>query len=62
VADAIQAALTMPHAERCDRHQSMLETLRKNDIHAWHTRFLRRLESSARTRVHKTERAIALNI
>jgi trehalose 6-phosphate synthase len=52
VAEAIQTALTLPRAERRERHRRMLETLRKNDIHAWHTRFLRRLESSARIRAH----------
>ena len=60
VAEAIQVALTLPRAERCDRHQRLLATLRKNDIHAWHTRFLRRLESSARTRTRADERGIGL--
>jgi trehalose 6-phosphate synthase len=60
VAEAIQVALTLPRAERCDRHQRMLAMLRKNDVHAWHTRFLRRLESSARTRVRAAERGVAL--
>jgi trehalose 6-phosphate synthase len=60
VAEAIQVALTLPRAERCDRHQRMLATLRKNDIHSWHSRFLRRLESSARTRARDAERGLAL--
>ena len=60
VAEAIQVALTLPRAERCDRHQRLLATLRKSDIHAWHTRFLRRLESSARTRTRADERGIGL--
>lgn len=35
-------------AERRDRHQQMLEVLRRNDIHAWHTRFVERLSGSRR--------------
>ncbi len=40
MAHAIQQALNMPLAERRERHQSMLEVLTRNDIHAWHERFL----------------------
>jgi trehalose 6-phosphate synthase len=43
IAQAIQLALAMPLAERRERHQSLLEILRRNDIHAWHGRFLERL-------------------
>jgi hypothetical protein len=50
VADAIQSALTMPREERCERHRRMLSTLRHNDIHAWHSRFLQRLETAAAAR------------
>jgi trehalose-6-phosphate synthase len=30
----------MPLGERRERHQSMLEVLRRNDITAWRTRFV----------------------
>ena len=50
VAAAIQIALTLPLDERRARHERLLATLRANDIHAWHSRFLRRLESAARNR------------
>ena len=50
VAAAIQHALTMPLDERRERHRRMLATLRHNDIHAWHSRFLQRLEKAARLR------------
>ena len=37
---AIQAALAMPLAERRERHASMLEVVRRNDVRAWHERFV----------------------
>jgi trehalose 6-phosphate synthase len=40
VADNIHKALTMPLGERQERHQGMIEILKKNDITAWRTRFL----------------------
>jgi trehalose 6-phosphate synthase len=40
IAHAIQSSFTMPLAERRERHQRSLEVLRRNDIHAWHQRFL----------------------
>ena len=40
IARAIQRALTMPLAERRARHATSLATLRENDIHRWHTRFI----------------------
>jgi trehalose 6-phosphate synthase len=46
IAQAIQQAFTMPLAERRERHRSMLEVLRRNDIHAWYTRFLDRLSTA----------------
>ena len=46
--NAIEMAFNMPLAERRDRHQQMLDALRRNDIHAWHTRFVERLESVER--------------
>jgi trehalose 6-phosphate synthase len=47
VADAIERALVMPLAERKARHARMVEVLRRNDIHAWHTRFTRELQDTA---------------
>jgi len=40
VAAGIVAGLEMPLLERRERHQAMLEALRKNDVHAWYRRFL----------------------
>jgi trehalose 6-phosphate synthase len=47
VADAIEHALVMPLAERRARHEEMLRVLRRNDIHAWHTRFLQQLQGAS---------------
>jgi trehalose 6-phosphate synthase len=44
IARAIQRALTMPLAERRARHATLLATLRENDIHRWHTRFIEELQ------------------
>jgi trehalose-6-phosphate synthase len=38
----------MPLAERRERHRRMLEVLRRNDIHAWHTRFIDLLQAAGR--------------
>ena len=46
VARAIQQALQMRLPERRERHQQMLEDMRTNDIHAWYTRFLHRLQDT----------------
>jgi len=40
VAQAIQAALSMPLSERRQRHEALLEVIRRNDIHAWHGKFV----------------------
>ena len=40
VADGIHKALSMPAGERRERHASMLEVLRRNDITTWRTRFM----------------------
>jgi trehalose 6-phosphate synthase len=40
VARAIQQALQMRLPERRERHLQMMETLRSNDVTAWHTRFV----------------------
>ena len=46
VAEGIAQALAMPLADRRERHHRMLEVLRRNDIHAWHTRFVKQLQSA----------------
>ena len=46
VARAIQHALVMPLAERRARHRRMLDVLRRNDIHAWHARFIAQLQAA----------------
>jgi trehalose 6-phosphate synthase len=43
VADAIHRALAMPLDERRARHAAMLDVMRRNDIRAWHTRFVEQL-------------------
>ena len=48
VAHAIQQALQMRLPERRDRHQQMLESIRKNDIAVWHTRFVDKLQAAGR--------------
>ena len=60
IARAIQRALTMPLTERRARHATSLATLRENDIHRWHTRFIDDLQaargrSSSRRSVEPTE-------
>lgn len=47
IAHAIQLAFTMPLAERRERHQALMAVLRRNDVHAWHRRFLDRLSAAA---------------
>ena len=56
VADAIDRALTMPLAERRERHSRMLAVLRRNDIHAWHGRFVGELQQASRPAVVATVR------
>jgi trehalose 6-phosphate synthase len=45
MAHAIQQAFNMPLSERRDRHQAMLDVVRRNSIGAWHTSFVQTLES-----------------
>jgi len=45
-ADALQRALTMPLAERQERHGALLERLRAYDVHAWCGNFLNALDRS----------------
>jgi trehalose 6-phosphate synthase len=55
IAHAIELAFTMPLAERRERHRTLLEVLRRNDVHTWYARFLEQLGAvSART----AERAV----
>jgi trehalose 6-phosphate synthase len=46
VADGIQQALDMSQEERCERHEVMIQVLRKNDIHAWRGRFVAALNET----------------
>ena len=43
VAEALQTAIKMPLEERRARHQSLLTTIRTQDVHAWSNAFLSRL-------------------
>lgn len=45
LAHAMQAALSMTLAERCERHAGMMEMIRRNDVTAWHRRFIETLKS-----------------
>ncbi len=44
VAEGLQVAINMPVSERRERYRAMMDILRRNDIHAWRTRFLARLQ------------------
>lgn len=46
MADCIQTALHMPLEERQQRHQALLERIRRQDIHWWRRTFLEALEKS----------------
>jgi trehalose 6-phosphate synthase len=46
VAYALQMALHMPLEERRERHQALLATIRKEDVHAWSKAFLARLANT----------------
>jgi trehalose 6-phosphate synthase len=45
VADAVHQALMMPLDERRTRHERLMLGLRRNDIHAWHGRFVQQLQA-----------------
>ena len=47
VAAAIDRALTMPLAERRERHRQLLDSVRANDIQAWRRRCLAALAGEA---------------
>ncbi|HHQ14227.1 MAG TPA: alpha,alpha-trehalose-phosphate synthase (UDP-forming) [Chromatiales bacterium] len=55
VADGIHQALSMPIEERRERHQSMIEVLRRNDITAWRTRFVDALRAAGEQRKHASQ-------
>jgi trehalose 6-phosphate synthase len=44
---ALQSALHMPLAERRERHEQMLEAVRRNDIHHWYGEFCRDLDAAS---------------
>lgn len=46
MAMALQNALHMPLAERRQRHEQMLEAVRRNDIHHWYSSFCSDLENA----------------
>ncbi len=46
VAHAMQSALAMPLPERRERHEAMLQTLKRNDISTWTRRFVEALEKT----------------
>jgi trehalose 6-phosphate synthase len=45
MAFALQTALNMPLAERCQRHEQMLSAVREHDIHNWYRRFVQDLDA-----------------
>ncbi len=46
LAHAMQTALSMPLAERRDRHAAMMDVIRRNDVIAWHHRFVTALHNA----------------
>lgn len=46
VAEGLAQAILMPNEERLERWNSMMEVLRRHDIHQWRRRFIEALESS----------------
>ena len=48
LAHAMQTALSMPLAERRERHAAMMDVLRRNDVSAWHRRFVSTLQSATK--------------
>ena len=46
VSSAIRVALSMTLSERRQRHKALLEVIRRNDIHAWHGKFVAALEEA----------------
>jgi trehalose 6-phosphate synthase len=52
---AMQAALAMPLAERRERHASMLDIVRRNDVRAWHEHFVDALRNSTNSSIEHWE-------
>jgi len=63
MADGIARALAMPLAERQQRHQAMLETIKRRDVHWWSQSFMAALteESAAETVIPIAEAAGGTN-
>ena len=55
VAEGIQHALQMSLDERRERHADMMRVLRRNDITAWHERFIEALTSAGTARSKRAE-------
>ncbi len=47
MAEGIATAIDMPLEERRARHARMLDVVRRNDIHAWHGKFVQAMEAAA---------------
>ena len=47
VGHAIQVALAMPHGERRERHEAMMQVLSRNDIATWTRRFVEALDQAS---------------
>ena len=60
----IASAIAMPLCERQRRHASMVDTLRRNDVHAWRDRFLAALRNSpsARSSGRNCDRGLAVQL
>ena len=58
VAEGIHAGLHMPLAERRERHEAMMKKLTRNDITAWHKRFVDALRAT-RMQVAQTRASAA---
>ncbi len=59
VSHAIQAALAMPLPERRERHQAMMEVLKRNDIISWTRRFVSALDAARASIASSPQRQVA---
>ena len=46
VAESLQRGLTMPIEERLERHGTLMEVLRHNDVNRWRNRFIDALSAA----------------
>jgi trehalose 6-phosphate synthase len=46
MAQALQAALRMPHAERRERHRALYQRIKTNDVRHWRESFIHVLEAT----------------